>query len=193
MTVAMKYMSTRNAGIRVDSAQAILQGLSAEGGLFVPESFPALTGEQLVRMADKSYAARAEEILSLYLTDFSHEQLSGCVREAYRPEKFGGEVTGLTRLGNSDWMLELWHGPTCAFKDMALQLLPHLLTTSSQIMGNEKEIVILVATSGDTGKAALEGFRDVPGTRIIVFYPEEGVSPMQKRQMTTQQGGNVQV
>lgn len=188
----MNYQSTRNANINVTSAQAITQGLSVEGGLFVPESFPRISTEDIVQLAQKDYASRAAEILSLYLTDFPREVLEQCVSDAYASEKFGGEVTGISCLENA-CLLELWHGPTCAFKDMALQLLPHLLTNASRLVGNEKEIVILVATSGDTGKAALEGFRDVPGTRIIVFYPEDGVSPMQKRQMTTQAGGNVHV
>ncbi len=192
----MKYKSTRNSSLRVDSAQAILQGLSAEGGLFVPEKLPEITLDDMEGLADMPYTERAIEILSLFLTDFSDEQLVSCVENAYRPEKFGGEeeeITPISHLYEGIYMLELWHGPTCAFKDMALQLLPHLLTTSAKIVKNDKEIVILVATSGDTGKAALEGFKNVDGTKIIVFYPQDGVSPMQKRQMTTQEGKNVSV
>ncbi len=191
----MEYKSTRNSGLRVSAAQAITQGISAEGGLFVPESLPRLELEDLECLAGKSYNERAIEVLSLFLTDFSDEQLCHCVNLAYTEEKFGDEeITRLVQLGeNGPAVLELWHGPTCAFKDMALQLLPHLLTTSARIIRSDSERVILVATSGDTGKAALEGFRDVPGTRMMVFYPAEGVSPTQKRQMVTQEGENVSV
>lgn len=190
----MNYRSTRDASLAVSSAEAILTGLSPEGGLFVPESFPELTLGELTRLAELPYAARAAEVLSLYLTDFPRETLDSCVRAAYTPEKFGGvDGIGLAGVGRGTWLLELWHGPTCAFKDMALQLLPHLLTASARLLDCDRELVILTATSGDTGKAALEGFRDVPGARILVFYPEDGVSPMQKRQMTTQPGGNVHV
>lgn len=190
----MKYQSTRNASIRLESAAAITQGISREGGLFVPVEFPLIDMADIETLAEKPYTERAVELLSLFLTDFTDEELVACVEQAYTAEKFGSDsITGLSHLYNGIYMLELWHGPTCAFKDMALQLLPHLLTASARIVHNEKEIVILVATSGDTGKAALEGFRDVPGTRIIVFYPENGVSAMQKRQMTTQQGDNVYV
>ena len=168
--------------------------ISPEGGLFVPVEIPQIEVEDIKCLAGKPYTERAIEILSMFLTDFSEEQLVSCVQKAYTPEKFGSKnITGLSHLYDGVYLLELWHGPTCAFKDMALQLLPHLLTTSAEIIRNEKEIVILVATSGDTGKAALEGFCDVPGTRIIVFYPEKGVSAMQKRQMTTQRGKNVYV
>lgn len=190
----MEYKSTRNKDLRVTAAQAITRGLSEEGGLFVPESFPELEMADIECLAEKPYTERAIEILSLFLTDFSDEQLVSCVEQAYTAEKFGSDsIIRVEELCEGVDMLELWHGPTCAFKDMALQLLPHLLTTSARIVGNDKEIVILVATSGDTGKAALAGFRDVPGTKIAVFYPEDGVSPMQKRQMTTQEGGNVAV
>ena len=190
----MEYKSTRNGAIRVSAAQAITQGLSKEGGLFVPDSFPELEMADIEVLAEKPYTERAIEILSLFLTDFSDEQLVHCVESAYTAEKFGSDsIIRIEELNENTDMLELWHGPTCAFKDMALQLLPYLLTTSAKIVGNEKEIVILVATSGDTGKAALAGFQDVPGTGIVVFYPEDGVSPMQKRQMTTQEGKNVAV
>ena len=190
----MKYKSTRNKELRVTAAQAITQGLSEEGGLFVPESFPEIEMADIECLAEKPYTERAIEILSLFLTDFSDEQLVSCVEGAYTAEKFGTDaIIRMEELCDGVSMLELWHGPTCAFKDMALQLLPHLLTTSAKITGIDKEIVILVATSGDTGKAALAGFQNVPGTKIAVFYPEEGVSPMQKRQMTTQEGENVSV
>lgn len=192
----MTYKSTRNSKIRVTAAEAITQGLSTEGGLFVPGFLPKLSEDDLEGLAEKSYAERAVEVLSLFLSDFSDEQLVHCVTRAYRPDKFDcdgerDEIVPMAHLYDGTYLMELWHGPTCAFKDMALQLLPYLLTTSAKIVKNEKEIVILVATSGDTGKAALEGFKDVDGTRIIVFYPRDGVSSMQKRQMTTQEGSNV--
>lgn len=190
----MNYISTRNKQMKVSSAQAITMGLSREGGLFVPESLPRLTHDDLVSLQSMSYTERAKKVLSLFLTDFSEEQLGVCVDNAYNVEKFQSEsIIELAHLYDGTYMLELWHGPTCAFKDMALQLLPHLLTTSAKIVDNHDEFVILVATSGDTGKAALEGFKDVPGTKIMVFYPVDGVSPMQKRQMTTQEGENVYV
>lgn len=190
----MFYNSTRDNSNRVNSAQAIIQGISSEGGLFVPENLPTLTDKFLESLVEKSYNERAKAVLSLFLTDFSEEQISSCVDKAYREEKFKShDITEISHLYDGTYMLELWHGPTCAFKDMALQLLPHLLTTSAKIVKNEKEIIILVATSGDTGKAALEGFKNVAGTKIMVFYPDCGVSPMQKRQMTTQVGDNVYV
>ena len=141
-----------------------------------------------------SYIERAKKVLSLYLTDFTAEEISTCVEGAYKKGKFSSDkVSTLYKLADGEYVLELWRGPTCAFKDMALQLLPYLLTTASNKTLKDTEIVILVATSGDTGKAALEGFKDVPNTKILVFYPVDGVSPMQKLQMTTQEGENVSV
>lgn len=193
----MNYKSTRNGSVTVSAAQAIAQGISKEGGLFVPEQLPVYTYEDLNALKELDYVGRAKKILSDFLTDFTPEEIEESVRNAYTPEKFGGENPApLTLLQNGDvsmYLMELWHGPTCAFKDMALQLLPHLLTKSLQKTYAGKTAVILVATSGDTGKAALEGFKDVDGTKILVFYPEDGVSPMQKRQMNTQEGGNVSV
>ena len=191
----MNYTSTRDSGVSVSSAQAIAAGISKDGGLFVPDELPRMSIDEVGGLVDKSYVERAEIILSKYLTDFSSDELDSCVRNAYTAEKFGSDsIAELAKLGETGtYLLELWHGPTCAFKDMALQLLPHLLTASVQKTGLKKEVVILVATSGDTGKAALEGFKDVPGTKILVFYPEDGVSPMQKLQMVTQEGGNVAV
>lgn len=190
----MLYNSTRNSGLKVSSAQAIASGISEEGGLFVPESLPQISLEDIMTLKDKSYVERAEYVLSGFLTDFTEQELSYCVKNAYTEEKFkSSDIAQLKKLNDRAYMLELWHGPTCAFKDMALQLLPHLLTVSVKKTMSDKEIVILVATSGDTGKAALEGFKDVSGTRIAVFYPEDGVSDMQKRQMTTQEGDNVSV
>ncbi len=191
----MQYKSTRNSKLRLEASQVIAQGISSEGGLFVPESLPNVKSD-LQRLAKLNYQGLAKEIFRLFLTDFTEEQIDHCVQSAYAPEKFGGEPVRLISLTESvgrKHILELWHGPTCAFKDMALQILPYFLTVSVSKTAPDKETVILVATSGDTGKAALEGFRDVPGTRVMVFYPQDGVSPMQKRQMSTQEGGNVGV
>lgn len=190
----MFYNSTRNNDIKVTAAQAISRGISQEGGLFVPESFPQLSLTDLEGLIEKDYINRAKFVLSKYLTDFSTEEIDYCVNGAYEKGKFASDdVAHLVDAGNGINVLELWHGPTCAFKDMALQILPFLLTVSAKKVSDGKTIVILVATSGDTGKAALEGFKDVPGTKIMVFYPEQGVSPMQKLQMTTQEGNNVAV
>ncbi len=190
----MQYQSTRDKSISVSSAQAIKTGLSAEGGLFVPESFPSVSLGEIKNLASKSYNERAYFVLSKYLTDFTEEELRKCIDSAYTKEKFETDsIAPVYKLNDTAYFLELWHGPTCAFKDMALQILPHLLTTSMKKTNEDKEIVILVATSGDTGKAALEGFKDVAGTRIIVFYPDNGVSEIQKLQMVTQEGNNVSV
>lgn len=190
----MQYHSTRNNNICVSSAQAIKQGLSEEGGLFVPETFPKVTLDEISSLSEKSYNERAYFVLSKFLTDFSDQDLKNCISNAYTKEKFGTDaIAPLYKLNDKVYFLELWHGPTCAFKDMALQILPYFLTTSMKMTNEEKEIIILVATSGDTGKAALEGFKDVNGTRIIVFYPDNGVSEIQKLQMVTQRGNNVSV
>ncbi len=190
----MNYQSTRNSALSMQAAQAILQGISAEGGLFVPESFPALSYTDLCGLKECDYVARAERILSMFLTDFSQAQVHKVAQNAYTEEKFGSpHIAPLVQIADYTYVLELWHGPTCAFKDMALQILPHLMTTSMEITGLQKTVVILVATSGDTGKAALEGFKDVTNTKILVFYPEHGVSAMQKLQMNTQEGENVAV
>ena len=190
----MNYNSTRDSGCIVTAAQAIAQGISQEGGLFVPETLPVLSREDLEKMIGMSYNEKAKMILSRFLTDFTSEELDYCVDSAYNDRKFdSANISEISRVGDSAYLLELWHGPTCAFKDMALQLLPFLMTTSSRKTAPDKEIVVLVATSGDTGKAALEGFADVPHTRMLVFYPENGVSEMQKLQMTTQSGENVSV
>ncbi|SDN42564.1 threonine synthase [Acetanaerobacterium elongatum] len=189
----MDYKSTRDSSLRVTSAQAIAQGISKDGGLFVPGEIPSITLNDIKALCDMSYIERAECILLKYLTDFTLDEIKECANGAYGGEKFeNGMPAPLSKIGDTGfYMLELWHGPTCAFKDMALQLLPYLLTYSAKKTIAGKEIVILVATSGDTGKAALEGFKDVKGTRIVVFYPQDGVSAMQKLQMTTQEGGNV--
>ena len=189
----MNYRSTRNNQVEVTSAKAIAQGLSDEGGLFVPESFPKLSEADIMGLCDKSYPERAFEIFKLFLTDFTDDEIRYCVNNAYGSNFDTENVSEISHLLTGTYILELWHGPTCAFKDMALQILPYLLTVSAKKTIAGKEIAILVATSGDTGKAALEGFKDVPGTSITVFYPEDGVSDMQKRQMTTQEGSNVNV
>lgn len=190
----MNYASTRNSALKVTSAHAIVKGLSDEGGLYVPESIPALSKEEILGLCEKSYVDRAYTVFSKFLTDFTPEELRHCVESAYNSKNFDTDnIAEITKLSESRYILELWHGPTCAFKDMALQILPYLLTTSAKKEVSGKQIAILVATSGDTGKAALEGFKDVEGTSISVFYPEDGVSPMQKRQMTTQEGKNVNV
>ena len=193
----MKYNSTQDKSKAVLSAQAIAQGISQDGGLFVPESFPQISEKELKSMLSMSYQDRAKLIMGKYLTDFTADEIADCVDSAYTVEKFGSEnpapIATVEFNGEELNLLELWHGPTCAFKDMALQILPHFLTKSLQKVGGGKDAVILVATSGDTGKAALEGFKDVEHTKIIVFYPMNGVSAMQKHQMNTQEGDNVYV
>ena len=191
----MEYQSTRDRSVHVPSAQAIVQGISPDGGLFVPESIPQIDRSFLEGLMGMDYVGRAKAVLALYLTDFTSQELDSCVRGAYGEGRFDHpRIAPVVRAGKKGpWMLELWHGPTCAFKDMALQLLPRLMTTAAAKLGDRHTIAVLTATSGDTGKAALEGFRDVPGTKVMVFYPQDGVSPMQKLQMTTQEGENVAV
>lgn len=190
----MFYTSTRNKDLKVTASEAITKGISDEGGLFVPCEIPSLSRDDIDALIPLSYKERAKKILSLYLTDFTAEEIDYCVEGAYRDGKFeSGNPAPVVNLHDHTNILQLFWGPTCAFKDMALQLLPYLLTTASKKAAPDKEIVILVATSGDTGKAALEGFKDVPGTRILVFYPDQGVSAMQKLQMQTQEGKNVGV
>ena len=189
----MNYVSTRNPEIKVSASQAITKGISAEGGLFVPETLPAVSIQEIEKLASLDYIGRAKSILSLFLTDFTAEELDGCVRGAYETGFSDAKVAPLAKIEDGVHILELFKGPTCAFKDMALQILPRLLTVASGKAAKGTEIVILVATSGDTGKAALEGFKDVENTRILVFYPSDGVSPMQKLQMCTQEGNNVSV
>ncbi len=189
----MNYVSTRNNKIKVSSAFAIAHGISSEGGLYVPESIPALSEQDFSTLTKLDYKGKAEYILKKYLTDFTDDEIAHCVNGAYT-SSFDNDIPApIAQLGDNVNILELWHGPTCAFKDLALQLLPYLLTTSTKKVADGKKTVILVATSGDTGKAALEGFKDVENTEIIVFYPSEGVSPMQKLQMDSQKGNNVHV
>lgn len=190
----MNYHSTRSKNYNCTSAEAIKTGLAPDGGLFVPESFPKLSLKDIEKLINSSYVERAENILSRFLTDFSNNELMECIKAAYNKEKFDTEsITPVYKLNNQVYFLELWHGCTCAFKDIALQILPHLLTRSITKTNDSRTAIILVATSGDTGKAALEGFKDVAGTKIAVFYPQSGVSDIQKLQMTTQDGANVTV
>ena len=189
----MGYISTRDKSVKVTAAKAISQGISAEGGLFVPESFPTLTSEDFKALSGMDYIGRAKYILGSFLDDFTEEEVDYCVKGAYTGSFDNEQPAPIALIGQNANVLELWHGPTCAFKDLALQVLPFLLTTSAKKVSGGKKIVILVATSGDTGKAALEGFCDVENTEIMVFYPSDGVSPMQKLQMDSQKGENVHV
>ncbi len=190
----MFFTSTRDNNVKVTASKAIADGISPDGGLYIPETIPQLSADEIKALCNVSYIERAKKVLGLYLTDFTEEELSYCVEGAYKEGKFNSPfVAPVVNLHDNVNILELFRGPTCAFKDMALQILPYLLTVSAKKNLKDKEIVILVATSGDTGKAALEGFKDVEGTRILVFYPNDGVSPMQKLQMTTQEGANVGV
>ena len=190
----MYYVSTRNKEDRRTAAEAIAQGLAADGGLLTPEVFPKLSQNALETMKDMSYQQRAVYVMNSYLDDFTASELSAYADKAYGPDKFDvKEVAPVRAVDGNTYCLELWHGPTCAFKDMALQMLPHLLSASLVKNQEDKTVCILVATSGDTGKAALEGFRDVDKTRILVFYPKDGVSAIQELQMVTQEGENVGV
>lgn len=184
----VNYVSTRNSNNIITASQAILKGISDDGGLFVPQVMPKLDFniEDIVNM---SYQQLAYEVIKLFITDFTEEELKYCINNAY-DSKFDTELIAPLVKKDGVYFLELFHGKTLAFKDMALSILPYLLKTSAKKNGIDKEIVILTATSGDTGKAALEGFADVEGTKIIVFFPEDGVSDVQKRQMTTQEGNN---
>ena len=189
----MSYFSTRGGAV-VTASQAILTGLAPGGGLYVPAMFPQVSREQLRAMTAMSYPERAAAVLSLYLEDYTSQEIEDAVRAAYSPERFDDPaVAPVRRLDSGTWLMELFHGPTLAFKDIALQMLPHLIRQAARKNGENREISILVATSGDTGKAALEGFRDVAGTSCTVFYPEEGVSDIQKLQMTTTGGANTRV
>ena len=182
----LRYKSTRNSELKVSASEAILKGLSSDGGLFVPEKLPVLD-VSMDALKDMTYQECAYEVMKQFLTDFTEEELKNCIEKAY-DEKFDTEeIAPLAKVGDT-YFLELFHGATIAFKDMALSILPHLMTTAAKKNHVENEIVILTATSGDTGKAALAGFADVEGTRIIVFYPKNGVSKVQELQMTTQKG-----
>lgn len=185
------YKSTRSDSTPVTASQAILKGLSEDGGLFVPDHIPTLD-KSLSELSRMTYGEVAYEVMKLFLTDFTEEELKACIRNAY-DSKFDTDVIAPLVKADGAYYLELFHGKTIAFKDMALSILPHLLITSAKKNNVKNEIVILTATSGDTGKAALAGFADVKGTRIIVFYPKDGVSPIQEKQMVTQKGDNTHV
>ncbi len=185
------YSSTRGEGVKYTASMAVLKGLASDGGLFVPDHIPSLD-KTLAELSEMDYQNLAYEVMKLFLTDYTEEELRGCIANAYDSKFDTPEIAPLSESCGS-YYLELWHGATIAFKDMALSLLPHLMTTAAKKNGLKKEIVILTATSGDTGKAALAGFADVPGTRIVVFYPKSGVSPIQEKQMVTQRGDNTLV
>lgn len=187
----MYFLSTRGAQ-RVTGAQAIVQGMATDGGLFVPETFPVVTAEEMNYMLLMDYPERAAFVLHKYLDDYDYDRLRAACRRAYSQFE-GNDAAPLVKIDDGIYILELFHGPTCAFKDMALTLLPFLLREGCDICGIKEQILILVATSGDTGKAALEGFKDAEGIKIMVFYPDDGVSKMQKLQMCTTGGDNTNV
>ncbi|MBR2216377.1 MAG: threonine synthase [Selenomonadaceae bacterium] len=189
----MRYISTRGNAEELTAAEAIINGLAADGGLYVPTAIPQVTPEFLTSLTTLSYEERAAKILALFLTDYTAGELRNCLTRAYGDDKFDDPRCAPVECLTDTNILELWHGPTSAFKDMALQLLPQLLGTALRKKGEERTVLILVATSGDTGKAAMAGFADVPGTKIMVFYPHGGVSPVQEKQMLTQKGANVNV
>ena len=190
----MRYLSTRNKALRFSAADAITQGLARDGGLFVPEILPRISLNSIKSLCGMSYQQRAVYVMSPFLDEFTASEIGTFVGKAYNSINFDvPEIAPLHAVDKSTYFLELWHGPTSAFKDMALQILPHLMTASLQKKLEKKNVCILVATSGDTGKAALEGFRDVDRTKILVFYPRDGVSDVQKLQMVTQSGKNVGV
>ena len=189
--MSIMYKSTRSNSDKVTASQAILKGLADDGGLFVPDSIPALE-VPLEKLADMTYQETAYEVMKLFLSDFTEEELKHCINGSYDDKFDTKEIAPLVKKDGA-YYLELFHGKTIAFKDMALSILPYLMTTAAKKNGVKNEIVILTATSGDTGKAALAGFADVPGTSIIVFYPKNGVSPIQEKQMLTQKGENTKV
>jgi len=190
----MQYVSTRNKTLKVSSMEAIKYGISQEGGLFVPIKIPSLTDDLLNLMAKSDYAGRAAALLAQFLPEYSREDIDESTKGAYNEKTFDSpSIAPVVKLSEDLFSLELWHGPTCAFKDIALQVLPKLMTKALKNTQENAKIAILVATSGDTGKAALEGFKDVDQTSIIVFYPENGVSDMQWLQMVSQEGTNVHV
>lgn len=186
----MKFISTRG-GEKVTGAKAVVCGIADDGGLFVPEKFPSVTRAELEEMLEMSYPERAAKVLYKYFDDYDEKELLSACEKAY--SKFEGDPAPLVKIDDSVYILELFHGPTFAFKDIALTLLPYLLRKGCDICGIKEKILVLVATSGDTGKAALEGFKDAEGVDITVFYPSDGVSKMQKLQMCSQEGKNVNV
>ena len=190
----MLYQSTRDASHKkYSAAEVIKMGLAPDGGLFIPESIPALTAEEIAALCGDSYPVRAAKILGKFLTDYTYEELLSDCEAAYAESSFPGSAAPLVHVHDNVYSLELWHGPTAAFKDMALQIMPRLLSRAIVKTGETRDALILVATSGDTGKAALEGYKDIDRIKIMVFYPVDGVSRVQKLQMATQTGGNVNV
>jgi threonine synthase len=190
----MNYKSTRSLNEEyVSAANAIKNGLAPDGGLYMPESIPSLSQDEIISLSEKSYAERAAYIMSKFLTEYSHDELLSDCNQAYSEKKFPGGAAPIHKIDDKVYSLELWHGPTCAFKDMALQIMPRLLSRALEKTDEKRTALILVATSGDTGKAALEGYRDVDRIKIKVFYPVNGVSRVQKLQMATQEGNNVDV
>ena len=190
----MNYQSTRGkSGESLSSAQIIKQGLALDGGLFIPDEIPSLTFDEIKALCPLSYPERAAKILSKYLTDYSFDELLSDCTAAYCESSFPGGAAPVVKARDGVFSLELWHGPTAAFKDMALQIMPRLLSRALTKTGEERTALILVATSGDTGKAALEGYKDIDKIKIMVFYPVDGVSRVQKMQMATQSGDNVNV
>ena len=190
----MLYQSTRDTSAnKISGSMAIKQGLASDGGLFVPESIPALTHEEISELCGDSYPVRAAKILSKFLSDYTYDELLADCEKAYSAESFEGGCAPLAKVRDGLYSLELWHGPTSAFKDMALQIMPRLLSRALVKNDEKRTALILVATSGDTGKAALEGYKDVDGIKIMVYYPVDGVSRVQKLQMATQEGSNVNV
>ncbi len=190
----MKYISTRGNYRQVSAAEAIRLGMVPTGGLFVPKSIPRFKDDKIYSMKDLSYQEIAYQVLGDFLTDYTEDELKESIKGAYNQEKFATEdLATVIKLDDHIYILELWHGPTAAFKDMALQLMPYLLVKAIKKAKVEQEIVILVATSGDTGKAALEGFKDIENINIIVFYPQEGVSKVQELQMLTTTGNNTNI
>ena len=189
----LMYKSTRGSKNYLTSAEAIKRGLAEDGGLYMPTSIPKVDLDFIAKMVEETYSERAFKVLSLYLTDYNSETLHAICEKAYSAERFVGGAAPIYSLNDKIDVLELWHGPTCAFKDMALQIMPMLLSEALKMTGEKNDALILVATSGDTGKAALEGYRDVDKIRIMVYYPENGVSAMQKLQMASQEGSNVNV
>ena len=188
----MKYFSTR-IGFETTASEAIAKGLAPNGGLYMPDTLPKLTEDALKALAAMDYRGRAAAVMGWFLPEFTEEELASFAKAAYGDNFDDDRIAPVHALDGATSFLELWHGPTCAFKDMALQMLPHLLTASLKKCGEQRSVCILVATSGDTGKAALQGFADVPGTKILVFYPDGGVSDVQRLQMVTQTGENVGV
>ncbi len=185
----MKYVSTRDVSKAYSAPEAIVKGISTDGGLFVPSSFPTIDKSFITEMAELTYPQRVAKILHLYMDEFDEDELLGFAEKAY--SRFDGDPCPVMKIEDNLFVVELWHGPTFAFKDMALTMLPYLVVSSKEKLGIDETTLVLVATSGDTGKAALEGFKDVKGSEILVFFPDKGVSKTQKLQMVTQEGGNL--